>query len=886
MKREIRMKENEVKNTKSAAKAAGLKSVFRLGDDLIMTSFGRGNEAVVEKRISGSVITELSKKPAYKVTAREKQFEITGRVKGQTDDPNYSKKRAGMDVIRCKSRLEKRFFGKTFEDNIHIQLIYNILDIEKILSVHINNIVYAIDNLRRADFAEYDDFIGYMSLRNSYRAFLDPDTYIGDWKIANNVKKSCEEFKKLINNKRLAYFGSAFFETGSDKKASMGKSVRKSDEDIYYMIALIGEIRQMLAHSSGQTRAALYNLDDPKYKDALSMLSRLYKKRIDSLNSDFIKNAKKDLTILIDILGGDTYEAKSTIAADFYDFTVRKNYKNLGFSIKTLRELILQTDDAHFLTGASYDSVRSKLYKLLDFIIFTHYKSNPALIEENIASLRSFSTEQQKLDFYAKEAQRLWKEIKSMVIDKLVPKMKGNFIAKLEPDADITPDMIKSSLISSDADSFTKAVYMITLLLDGKEINDLLTTLINKFENIDSFVCVLKELGLEHSFVKEYAMFSRSAVIAQELRCVNSFARMSTPDPSAKLEMFVEAAQVLGTDDTEEQLREYFSQVLDKQQGAKKKNGKKDNGLRNFIASNVIESSRFKYLIRYNNAAKTRKLASNRKVVEFALSEIPALQIERYVKSCCLRTDGTEQDGRRALADIITGISFSDFENVRQDDRSSNADEKKDKARLQAIISLYLTVLYLITKNLVYVNTRYFLAFHCFERDIELYTGQEQDFRKIPHKTLTAAFIKDTEYSNRHSRKYLEHNIACSDSWAVKAFRNNAAHLGAVRNADRYIGDIACVDSWFALYHYLNQRALIQQFDFDLSRGYITKDKVNPRLHSYFDAVKSYKTYCKDFVKALNVPFGYNLARYKNLSIDGLFDRNRPGSGKEHMEVE
>ena len=27
-------------------------------------------------------------------------------------------------------------------------------------------------------------------------------------------------------------------------------------------------------------------------------------------------------------------------------------------------------------------------------------------------------------------------------------------------------------------------------------------------------------------------------------------------------------------------------------------------------------------------------------------------------------------------------------------------------------------------------------------------------------------------------------------------------------------------------------------------------------------------------IKALNVPFAYNLARFKNLSVDGLFDMN------------
>ena len=49
---------------------------------------------------------------------------------------------------------------------------------------------------------------------------------------------------------------------------------------------------------------------------------------------------------------------------------------------------------------------------------------------------------------------------------------------------------------------------------------------------------------------------------------------------------------------------------------------------------------------------------------------------------------------------------------------------------------------------------------------------------------------------------------------------------------------------------------------------------LNPKTKQYWKLVKKYKTYCKDYVKALNVPFAYNLARYKNLSINELFDRN------------
>ena len=42
----------------------------------------------------------------------------------------------------------------------------------------------------------------------------------------------------------------------------------------------------------------------------------------------------------------------------------------------------------------------------------------------------------------------------------------------------------------------------------------------------------------------------------------------------------------------------------------------------------------------------------------------------------------------------------------------------------------------------------------------------------------------------------------------------------------------------------------------------------------YYSQVKQYRGYVKDLVKALNAPFGYNIPRFKNLTIEQLFDRN------------
>ena len=44
--------------------------------------------------------------------------------------------------------------------------------------------------------------------------------------------------------------------------------------------------------------------------------------------------------------------------------------------------------------------------------------------------------------------------------------------------------------------------------------------------------------------------------------------------------------------------------------------------------------------------------------------------------------------------------------------------ENVAKERAKAVIGLYLTVMYLLVKNLVNVNARYVIAIHCLERDL------------------------------------------------------------------------------------------------------------------------------------------------------------------------
>ena len=109
---------------KSTAKAAGLKSTFIMGEkDLLMTSFGKGNAAVVEKKIAAGEVSDLTDKPAFTAVAeKDISFRIDGRVKNaSTDNPLHiaeEKTKTREDLIHARSSLEMLYYGENFEDNI------------------------------------------------------------------------------------------------------------------------------------------------------------------------------------------------------------------------------------------------------------------------------------------------------------------------------------------------------------------------------------------------------------------------------------------------------------------------------------------------------------------------------------------------------------------------------------------------------------------------------------------------------------------------------------------------------------------------------------------------------------------------------------------------
>lgn len=867
---------------KSSVKAAGMKSILVSENKMYITSFGKGNSAVLEYEVDNNDYnkTQLSSKDNSNIELGDvNEVNITfsskhgfgSGVEINTSNPTHRSGESSpvrWDMLGLKSELEKRFFGKTFDDNIHIQLIYNILDIEKILAVYVTNIVYALNNmLGEGDESNYD-FMGYLSTFNTYKVFTNPNgsTLSDDKK--ENIRKSLSKFNALLKTKRLGYFG---LEEPKTKDTRASEAYKKR---VYHMLAIVGQIRQCVFHDlSEHSEYDLYSfIDNSKkvYRECRETLDYLVDERFDSINKGFIQGNKVNISLLIDMMKG--YEADDIIRL-YYDFIVLKSQKNLGFSIKKLREKMLDEYGFRF-KDKQYDSVRSKMYKLMDFLLFCNYYRNDVVAGEALVRKLRFSmTDDEKEGIYADEAEKLWGKFRND-FENIADHMNGDVIKELgKADMDFDEKILDSEKKNaSDLLYFSKMIYMLTYFLDGKEINDLLTTLISKFDNIKEFLKIMKSsaVNVECELTAGYKLFNDSQRITNELFIVKNIASMRKPAASAKLTMFRDALTILGIDDkiTDDRISEILKL---------KEKGKGIHGLRNFITNNVIESSRFVYLIKYANAQKIREVAKNEKVVMFVLGGIPDTQIERYYKSCVEFPDmnSSLEVKRSELARMIKNIRFDDFKNVKQ---QAKGRENVAKERAKAVIGLYLTVMYLLVKNLVNVNARYVIAIHCLERDFGLYKeiipelaskNLKNDYRILSQTLCELCDNRDESPNlflkkNKRLRKCVEVDINNADSSMTRKYRNCIAHLTVVRELKEYIGDIRTVDSYFSIYHYVMQRCITK-------RGDDTKQEEKIK---YEDDILKNHGYTKDFVKALNSPFGYNIPRFKNLSIEQLFDRN------------
>ena len=955
-----------IEKKKSYAKGMGLKSTLVSDSKVYMTSFGNGNDARLEKVVENNAISCLvDKKEAFvaEITDKNAGYKIInkkfGHPKGYdvvANNPLYTGP-VQQDMLGLKETLEKRYFGSSVSgnDNICIQVIHNILDIEKILAEYITNAAYAVNNIAGLD----KDIIGFGKFSTVYTfdEFAEPDRHKErfikdgklDTKLINQLKNQYDEFDAFLDDTRFGYFGKAFFCKEGDKY------LNKQDNERYHILALLSGLRNWVVHNneveSKIDRKWLYNLDKNLDKEYITTLDYMYSDIADELTKSFSKNSAANVNYIAEILNIDS----KTFAEQYFRFSIMKEQKNLGFTLTKLRECMLDREELSDIRDNHkvFDSIRSKLYTMMDFVIYRYYIEEAKKIEnENktlsddkkklsekdifIISLRGSFSEEQKDKLYSDEAERLWAKLGKLMLE--IKKFRGQMTRDYKKSD--TPTLNRILPESEDVSTFSKLMYALTMFLDGKEINELLTTLINKFDNIQSMLKIMPLIGVNAKFSSDYAFFNNSEKIVDELKLIKSFARMGEPVANTKRDMMIDAIKILGTDLDDNEIKKLADSFFKDSNGKLLHKG--EHGMRNFIINNVVNNKRFHYLIRYGDPAHLHEIAKNEVVVRFVLGRIADIQkkqgkggknqIDRYYEICIGNDYGKSVSEKiDALTKVIINMNYDQFEAKRKVIENTGRDNA-EREKYKKIISLYLTVIYQILKNLVNVNSRYVIGFHCVERDAQLYMekGYDINLKKLGNNGFTSVtklcvgiadddpvkyknveielkeralasfdalkkenpelYEKYNMYSEKQKEAELEkqikrekaktalnahlrntkwndrvrENIRNTEKDACKQFRNKSDHLEVARYAYKYINDISEVNSYFQLYHYIMQRIIID------SSG----NNANGMIKKYYESVISDKKYNDRLLKLLCVPFGYCIPRFKNLSIEALFDKN------------
>lgn len=839
---------------KSKVKLNGVKAVYHISPDVrVIAAFGRGNNSVLDKHIENGSVEELQNHSDIEVNISRKTYSFRKKslkkAAGQFSVPDNTN-----DQLGIREELEKEIFGRKFDDNIHIQAAYAVNDIIKMLAVAANLAETAINGLDREN--TENDMIGFCIIPHiTYQTYAD------------DKRSKFEGFiEKVKTQGTFSYFPDIL------PKFKKEESEEESDnEKLYYIMCIISLIRNSATHSkssNSDTTDYIFGEFNSVNKEALTATAdNLIKSKIDSINKGFSKNQKNNIYRLLKA-EADTKENTARLIRRLYAFTIRKQDKNLGFSLKKLRECAIRSiEDMKGLLGDTYDTVRSKLYTLMDFVVYSYlkyHKDGKKFSKEMVEQLRAAESDKVKDEIYRKEAEKLYN---IGIIKALISDIKSDFDQPkhgnvyYQPINDGMKEAEKDFITTDQLSLFTKFIYVLCQFLDGKNINILLSSLISKFQQIEAFNGDIRKLNLNIRDdgkigydSKKYSIFEKSGQIADDLDRLRGVIKMDINDLNAYETMIKDALRVIGVNesDIDSIYKEYFNQKY------------KKNSVAGFFRNNIINSRRFRYIIKYINPSDAYSIIQNENVRNYVLGRMNDAIIDRYAYSVGVST--TMQDKRKALSDILSKVKFDNFTSltyINPKDRNKGK-KAKEREKPKAILGLYLTIVYIVVKSLVRINSQYVMAVYHLERDSRL----------CPGGSSNNPLFMTKHYCDRNNHLLKEKHIVKLERYKnttktiCTAYRNAIAHLSAVRKGVKYIGDIQKTDSYFGIYHYCMQKLLYsadeQPFAYFV-RSVFGDEKELDKLRSGI--------YSQAILRALNYPFGYNPARYKNLSYEKIFMR-------------
>ena len=853
------MRKYQNKGKKTSAKAHGLKTIVKTPSYVAISTYGNKDKpVVVEQSIDRktNVNTFLVEKLKFDAELFENKtlvLKANKALRGEQDGPifDFDISSERKDLLDFKDRLENEMFNKNnYKDNIHIQIAYNILDIKKIIALYIGDVLISLRKLtsRADDNADNQkDIVGLLNFETPFENLKE------DYVQAN------EAFIKRLYDYSM-YFDNAFI----NRNGSLSE-----DYDVLRILSLI---RQGVVHG-GKYSSYLYNEHISSSTEELFEKSKaIFNNDLKHFNNSFKQKSKLNLMILFEA----TKDRK--VLNRYYEYQLYKHNKNIGISLDIIRDHLIENlfNDIDKIRIKVY---RNKILNIYTYLIYQFYVLNADKAEALRDSLRSVKTEYGKRKVYEIEVKKLLKEKK--LISRLI-KVKQSIWRFIQNGENYKPRYNqKLSFRLEPVSYFPSLLYVLSKFLDQKEVSELLTSVINKLEDIASLETILMTTGdWNNDFNSNYCIFNENNIneLINDFKMAYSLA--SNKRRLTKLEgsrtdinksIFKDALNMIKKDSfvTDDNVEEYLHIETESESDdsfIKRKT-------RNFVMNMIAKNRRFVYLIKYINPKDCYKLVTNDNILDFVFKcggnreYLPEPIIEAYYRNIY----GLKAEDDAPDIEEIKNILIDRLKNIDINEIMVNCKKMRELKKQKCLFALYLTIAFIIVKGLIYTNSIYLLAYNAYERDT-YYAFGKTDSDGVSFELVDKYICNKKEKTQSIQKQNVAEAGECFNSQKgtypiYRYYRDKIVHLNFIQTSINYLDKAKHIRSFFDIYNFGVQQWAINE----TGKGIKQESPYIVKLKSDLD---EYGTYQRNFLKILNLPFGYNLARYNNLTIEDLFNDN------------
>lgn len=831
----------------------------------------------------------------------DKNIDIKSGINFKNNVTKFKYDHSRYKHINNISKKDKNLLSKYFDinidkvdkvdSNIYLQIAYNYDEVKKIIGMNINNIVYGFRtsikcNEKEDDGEENSDTDSITSIRACWKwketgtedLFGNSDeenvNIICNHIDTDDCKKKCTNSKKNVaktiiaisHNSLLYGLGEPSVKKINGKKQKIYKHSTKFWQKLFEYLQIISLARNGIAHNENQ-------LDEVKEIASFENTRSIMKKNMNEEAQKYIRNNSFNIELAGKIYNDNGY--------GYQDFLLSNKVKNLGISIKKIRDLVEM--QGNYKAEIDDEEKFKKFVIMLKFEIFRYFNSNHDQLEKMVNELRTCDSEEREKIYETYTKSLIIKDQEK--INKVKEVCKGISFKKNKNKKN-SDDQILDKIFFEDKNpsNLVVTMYVMSIFMDIKEYNELTARVVNKLEGLkklleyqniivekynDSFDYHIVEMNNKYNLLAQCKTMKEIEGTIIDLQKIN----MVRCWRKAK---YIELGKIGAKyvyKDASKLFRNLNTNNFDKNKTLKSKKDKVS--VTNFLANNVAKSKFFRYLIQYtNNKDISDILYHNRPLCLFLLrqlspSQITGKTIEKY-------------------ADELSNLTF---ENIKGKIVYKDAGEPGEAVFSRNTIKVYLTCLYLLIKNMVKINSFYSNAWSEFAVLNPKNEKSKNDFYlTIAEKYQNDRFVESNKEASRNANnpkykikfKEPDYKHRIKNNKVFKNYRNFVQHVEIVGATGMFFKNNKNFDfrprknsnsnfTYFRLYHYILQCYLLN----------LLKDheKEKNLLGSFMENIKRNKNYSKDMLNEMNILFYYNKARYKDLSNEYIFmkkyyDRN------------